>query len=152
MSGWEEEEGSITIFCRKFLFHNAENFCRGTLLCCVSEKFRQRKSIWIGGGEYQEFPLNIFCLTVPKNAVGEHFTHLLISGIENVWMRWWGVCQDFPFKNSCLTVPKNALGEPFSHSLVSGIEKVWIRGSGEEEGSVTNFCRKLFISQCRKFL
>ena len=40
MSGWVEEEGSITIFRRKLLFHNAENFCRGTLLCCVSEKFR----------------------------------------------------------------------------------------------------------------
>ena len=55
--GGGEEEGSITIFCRKFLFHNAENFCRGTLLCCVSEKFRQQKSIRIrvGGGGIKIF-------------------------------------------------------------------------------------------------
>ena len=60
-----------------------------------------------------------------------------------------GQCQYFPLKISCLTVPKNAVGEPFSHSLFSGFEKVWIRGGGaEEEGSVTNFCRKLFVSQC----
>ena len=36
------------------------------------------------------FPLKIFCLTVPKNAVGENFSLSLISGIEKVWMRRWG--------------------------------------------------------------
>ena len=33
-----------------FLSHSAEKFCRGTLLCCVSETFRQRKSLWIRRG------------------------------------------------------------------------------------------------------
>ena len=33
----------------------------------------------------------IFCLTVPKNAVGESFSLSIISHIEKVWMRgWWG--------------------------------------------------------------
>ena len=32
-------EGYVTIFCRNFLSHSAENFRRGTLLCCVSENF-----------------------------------------------------------------------------------------------------------------
>ena len=45
----------------------------GTLLCCVSENFRQPKSLWIRKGEYQDFPSKIFCLTVPKNIVGEPF-------------------------------------------------------------------------------
>ena len=30
-----------------------------------------------------------FCLTLPKNAVGESFSHSLISDIEEVWMRGW---------------------------------------------------------------
>ena len=42
---------------------------------------------WIrGGGEYQDFPWKIFCLTVPKNFVGEHFRVSLILGIENFFV------------------------------------------------------------------
>ena len=33
-------EGYVTFFCRNFLCHSVEKFCMGTLLCCVSEKFR----------------------------------------------------------------------------------------------------------------
>ena len=40
-------------------------------------------------GEVKRFPLKIFCLTVPKNAVGEPFSLSLISGVEKVWMRGW---------------------------------------------------------------
>ena len=35
--------------------------------------------------EYQDFPSKIFCLTVPKNFVGEPFSVLLISGIETIY-------------------------------------------------------------------
>ena len=66
-----------------FLSHSAEKFRRGILLICVSENVRQRKSLWIrGGGEYQDFPSKIFCLTVPKIFVGEPFSASLISSIE----------------------------------------------------------------------
>ena len=34
------------------------------------------------GGGYQDFPSNFFCLTVPKNSVGEPFSVSLISGVE----------------------------------------------------------------------
>ena len=78
---------------------------------------------------------------MPKNAVGEPFSHSLLSTMEKVWIRGWGgVCKGFPSKNSCLTVPKNAVGEPFSHSLLSTMEKVWIRG-----GNVKIFRRKFFV-------
>ena len=60
--------------------------------------------------EYQDFPLNIFRLTRPKNALGEPFSHSLISGIEKVLMKGWGLCQDFPPKIFGLTVRKNAVG------------------------------------------
>ena len=42
ISGMEKfyaSEGFVTIFCRKFLSHSAAKIRRGTLLCCVSEKF-----------------------------------------------------------------------------------------------------------------
>ena len=37
------------------------------------------------GGEYQDFPSKVFCLTVPKIFVGEPFSVSLISGIENFY-------------------------------------------------------------------
>ena len=36
------------------------------------------------------FSVEIFCLTVPKIAVGEPFSLSLISGIEKIWIRGWG--------------------------------------------------------------
>ena len=36
------------------------------------------------GGKYQDFPSKFFCLTVPKNFVGEPFSVSLISGIEKI--------------------------------------------------------------------
>ena len=40
-----------------------------------------------GGGEYQDFPSKITCLTVPKLSGGESFAIALISGIKKVWIR-----------------------------------------------------------------
>ena len=78
------------------------------------------------GGEYQDFPSKIFCLTVPKNFVGESFTVAIISGIEKVWIRGGGY-HDFPSKIFCLNVPKNFVGEPFCavFQKISGSEKVY---------------------------
>ena len=41
----------------------------------------------MGGGEHQDFPSKIFCLTVPKYFVGQSFSVAIISGIEKVWIR-----------------------------------------------------------------
>ncbi len=160
--------GSIKIFVENFLSHSAEKFCRWTLLCCVSESFRQRKSLWIRGeggvsrfsvenllshsaekvrrgtflcfgkslvsknvrdkrgGGYHDFPSKLFCLTVPKNFVGEPF------GVsKNFWCRstlWFrGICHEFPSKIFCLTVPKHFVEEPFGavFQKFSGSEKVY---------------------------
>ena len=49
-------EGYATILCRNVLTRSTEKLCRGTLLCCVSENFCQRKSLRIRGrGKYQDF-------------------------------------------------------------------------------------------------
>ena len=50
--------------------------------------------MWGGGGEYQDFPSKIFCLTVPKNFVGQPFSVSLISGIEKT-LCFRGLCHDF---------------------------------------------------------
>ena len=130
----------------KFLSHSGEKFCRGTFLCfrnsLVSKNVRDKRR-----GGYHAFPSKLFCLTVPKNFVGEPF------GVsEYFWYRKI-LCirggreggSQLLLKSFCLTVPKNIVGEPFSVSLISGIEKVYA-----SEGYVTIFCRKFFVSQCRK--
>ena len=46
--------------------------------------------VWISGGEYEEFPSEFFCLTLPKNSAGVSFTVALISGVQKVWIRGRG--------------------------------------------------------------
>ena len=78
------KKGGVSIFsAENFLSHSAENFRSGTLPCCVSENFRERKRLWIRRGEYQDFPSKVFCLTMLKIFVGEPFNVSLVSGIEN---------------------------------------------------------------------
>ena len=38
-----------------FLYHTAVNFRKGTLLCCVAEKFRLRKRLWTRKGDIKIF-------------------------------------------------------------------------------------------------
>ena len=79
-----------------------------------------------GGGEYQVFPSKVFCLTVPKNLLGQPFRVSLISGIEKFYASEDYVtifCRYFLSHSA-----ENAVGEPFSLSLISGIDKVWMRG------------------------
>ena len=107
-----------------FLSHSAEKFRRGTFLCfrnsLVAKNVRDNRR-----GGYHGFPSNLFCLTVPKNLVGEPF------GVsENFWYRkilcFRGICHDFPSKIFCLTVPKYFVEEPFGavFQKFSGSEKV----------------------------
>ena len=64
------EGGSIKIFRRKFLSHRDEKLCRGILLCfrsfLVSKNVEDKR-----GGGYHNLPSKLFCLTVPKNFLGE---------------------------------------------------------------------------------
>ena len=43
-----------------------KNLRKGTLLCCVPEKFRLRKRLWIRNGDINIFPRKDFCLRVPE--------------------------------------------------------------------------------------
>ena len=78
------------------------------------------------GGEYQDFPSRLICLTVAKNFVGEPF---FVSQIfwhrKHFWRKGGrgGEHQEFPSKCFCLTLPKNFVGEHISVSLFLGIDK-----------------------------
>ena len=51
----------------------------------------------------------------------------------------------------CLTVPKNFVAESFGASQNFLVSKKFMDkrgGGGEEEGSITIFCRNFFVSQC----
>ena len=101
-----------------------------------------RKSLDKRGGEYQVFPSQNFCLTVPKTSLGESFTVAKIPGIEKVWIRGGGgIIKILPRKFFCLTVPKIFVEKPFSVSLIAGTENVWIR-----EGGVSSFSVEIFSS------
>ena len=80
-----------------------------------------------GGGEYQDFPSKFFCLTVPKNFVGEHFCAVFqkICGSEKVYGSEGvgGEYQDFSIENLLSRSAENFVGESFSVSLISVIEK-----------------------------
>ena len=80
-------------------------------------KFPVAKKFMDERGEYQGFPSKVFCLTVPKNFVGEPFSVSLISGVEKIRASE-GYVTIFRRIFFCLTVPKNSVGEPFSLSII----------------------------------
>ena len=94
-----------------FFPHSAENFRRGVpfsvSIISGSEK------VWVRGGEYQNFPSRIVCLTVPKISVEEIplvFHYFL--GIKKIYASEGYVTTfDFLSKIFCLTVPKCFVGE-----------------------------------------
>ena len=74
-------KGVSKISMERFWSHSAEKIVRGTLLCCVSESFWQRKSLWTRRGGIKIF-CRFFMSHVPNICVGEPFSVSLISGIE----------------------------------------------------------------------
>ena len=99
------------------------------------------------GGEYQDFPSKIFCLTWPKSFVGESFTVALISGIENFGIkRGMGIkifCQKV-FVSQCRIFPE---GNPLLLLYFRAPKKF-----GDEGGRRIKILRRIFfVSHCRKF-
>ena len=91
-----------------------------------------------------DFLLIFFCLTVPKNFVGEPFCAVFrkIFGSEKFMHRIGVEYQDFPSETFCLSVPRKFVGKPFSVSLLSGGEEVSDkRGDGEYQ----DFLSKIFF-------
>ena len=96
---WRRAEAGITIFCRNVLSYNIETFGRGTFLRCISENSRYRKTLCIRV-EYHCFLSKNFCLTGPKNFLGEPSCASEILWYRNsVWRRTGAgitiFCQNF---------------------------------------------------------
>ena len=58
--------GSIKIFRRKFFVSLCRKLSPGTLLCCVSECFRERITLWITRG-VSRFSVEIFLARYAEN-------------------------------------------------------------------------------------
>ena len=68
-------------------------------------------------GGYHDFSFKIFCLTVPKNFVGEHFGVSEKFGSRKILcIREEGGYQVSSSKTFCHTVPKNFVREHFGVS------------------------------------
>ena len=121
----------VSIFCRIFLSHITDKHRRGNLLCSrkilVSKNVRDKR-----GGENRNFPLKVYCFTVPNKFVGERFSVSMISGIENFYAsEGYVTISDFVSKFFCFSVPINFVGATFCVA-----EKVWYRKMlGTREGA-----------------
>ena len=100
------------------------------------------EKVWIGGGNYQDFPSYFFCLTVPKISVRKtlllHYFRVAKKFGEEVG---WGVsrfCVEFFLSHSA----ENLRRESFTVALLSGTEKIWRRGG------VSRFFVENFLSRC----
>ena len=139
------KKGSITTFRSKFLSHGTEKFCWGTIQCI--RKIRLTKKFLDEMGISRFFVEN-FCLTVPKKFVRDPFCFKKIL-VWRIFMqrRGRGGIMVLP-KHFCLTVPKNFVRCLFCFTKFLVSKKIMEkRGEG---GSITIFCQKLFVSQCRK--
>ena len=137
-----------------FLSHSAdENFRRRIFYCCINFGYR-KSSEKRGGGEYQDFPSKIFCLTVPKISVGESFIVALISGTEKVRRRErGGGVSRFSVENILSHSAENFRRGIFHCCINFGYRKSLEKSRGEGGGGSTKiFLRKFLVSsQCRKF-
>ena len=143
--------GVLKVSVKCFLFLGAENFVgRTTLLCCVSENFWQRKSFEKEGKECQRFQSKTFCLTVPKNLVGEAFCAVFqkISGMEKVLKKRGKEYKNFQSKVFCLAVPNFLVGE---RAFCAVFQRISVAKFLKKRGkSIKSFRGKFFVSQCRK--
>ena len=82
----------FSIFCRKFIVSQCRKYSQVNPFVLFFRKFQVAKKFMDKrGGEYQDIPSKIFCLTVPIIFVGEFLFFALITGTEKVWIRGGGV-------------------------------------------------------------
>ena len=148
---WIRGGGSIKNFRRTTFSSQCRKNQQGdpSVLCfrksLVAKIFMDKK------GEYQEFPLKIFCLTVPKNFVAEPFSVSLTSGIEKLYASEGYVtifCRTF-LVSQCR---KNQQGRPFMLCFRSfPVAKKFIdRKGGKYQEFPPNFVSSHSVERCRR--
>ena len=130
--------------CSKFLSHDTEKFCWGTIQCI--KKFRLSRKFFAWEGD-----ITILCRKFLFHSTEKlrrrHFLCFKKILVSKIFMHRRGGGIMVLSKFFCITGPKNFVGEPFSVSLISGIEKFYAY-----EGNITTFYRKFVVSQYRKTL
>ena len=104
-------KGVSRFYVLNFLSHSAENFCRGTLLCCrnflVSKKVKEKRE-GASGLSLED----LLSHSTEKLRMGNLcFRKFLVSKIVKDKRERGGGHHDFPSKICCLTIPKNFVGE-----------------------------------------
>ena len=128
-------------FCRNFLSHMTETRSFVKEPFCFPEIFWYRKKFMDKRGHITISSRN-FCLTVPKNFVGESFSVSLTSGPEKIWIKeGGGVYQDFPSKIFCLSAEKFCRGIVYC-CYNFGYRKSLDKGGG----GVSRFSVGIFVS------
>ena len=100
----------------------------------IAEKFMDMRD-----GDYQDFFIKFFCLTVLKILVGQHFRVSLISGIEKFYAEEGYV---MIFRRTFVSQYRKILqGNPsvLCFGKVSGSKILWIRREGVLRFAVENF-------------
>ena len=143
------KRGMSRISAESFLSHSTKTFRRGTLLCI--KKFWYRKILRIREGRVSRFSVEIvFSQTKETFRKGTLLCCFRNFPAAKKIMEKRGEGGSIKILRPnffCLTVPKNFVGELFKVSLNWSIEKFYAW-----EGYVRIFCRKSFVSQCRKKL
>ena len=147
----KREEGVLRYFVEKFYCHSTEKFREGSRLCYrkllvsknVIDKRAERGSITISCWIF-------FCLTVPKNFVGEPLGVSAIFEYRKFSCKRTEEVIKIPrLKKICVTVPRSFVKEPFCvRETFWYRKKLWTRRRRELwGGSITIFCGNCFVSQ-----
>ena len=127
--------GEYRDFQLKFFVSQSQTFRRGILYCCSNVGYRECLD---KNGEYQGFPSESFCPTVPKRFVGESFTVALFSGTGKLWIRGGGGVSRFSVQNF-----SSHSAEVFRTGILCcinfGYRKSLDKGGGVSRFSVENF-------------
>ena len=117
-------------------------------MCCVTENFWRRKSLWKRWGEggvskpsfkkFLSYSTETFRRVTILCCVSEKFEKRKCLRKR----RRRGSIKNFPSKNFCPKVTKISVRESFILSLISRIQKIFA-----SEDYVTIFRRKVFVSQ-----
>ena len=128
-------------FCvETFLSHNAEKFRRGTLLICVSENFRLRKSLWIReGGSIKHLRRKFLVSQCRKISLENTSVYQKNPGIEKFYASEKG-CIRFLRRNFFVSLYQNISLENTSLFQKNSFIEIFHALEGGHHGFVETFC------------
>ena len=144
---FESKEVEASRFCRKFFYLTGPKKLRqGTNL--FQKSSGREKNFWLGGGGgYHDFPSKSFCLTVPKNFVGEHFGVSGHFGYRKILSIREGGCITFPVENFLSHSIKKSRWGTFRWVGKFRVSKNFMHQRGR---GITFLRRKVFVTQYGK--